>query len=278
MGNGRVAGKVAFITGAARGQGRSHAVRLAEEGADIIALDLCAQVETVPYPMATPADLEETVRLVEKLDRRIVAVRGDVRDRAAVGDAVDAGVAQLGRLDIVVANAGIIGFAPAVEMSEATWRDVIDINLTGVWNTCQASIPHLVAGGRGGSIVITSSTAGLRASANVANYAASKHGVKGIMQSLAKELAPHFIRVNTVHPTSVRTDMIDNKAMFALFRPDLEHPTLDDAAPAFTGLNMLPVPWIENIDVSNAVLFLAGDEGRYVTSVALPVDAGASDR
>jgi SDR family mycofactocin-dependent oxidoreductase len=278
MSLGRVAGKVAFITGAARGQGRSHAVRLGEEGADIIAFDLCEQVGTAEYPGATQADLEQTVKDIEALGRQIVAIQGDVRDRAALFDAVNTGVEQLGRLDVVVANAGITSSSPARTMSEAVWRDMIDINLTGVWNTCQAALPHLLDGGHGGSIIITSSTAGIRSSANIAHYSAAKHGLRGIVLSLAHELAPNFIRVNSVHPTSTATDMLHNDAMFRLFRPDLEHPTLEDATPAFASLNLLPIPWVEAIDISNAVLFLASDESRYVTAAELPVDAGSSRR
>src|SRR5690554_3057395 len=178
---GRVEGKVAFITGAARGQGRSHAVRLAEEGADIIAVDICDQVGSVPYPMATPDDLAKTVDAVEALDRRIVARQADVRSYDAVKSALEAGVAELGRVDIVSANAGISSFAPVEEMDESTWRDMIDINLTGVWNTCKAAIPHLRAAG-GGAIIITSSVAGLKGMANIGHYASAKHGVVGLMR------------------------------------------------------------------------------------------------
>lgn len=278
MTDGRLAGKVAFVTGAARGQGRSHAVRLAEEGADVVAFDLCAQVDSVPYPMAVPEDLRETAGLVEQLGRRILAVQGDVRDPAALVDAADRGADEFGRLDVVVANAGIVSFSPAMQMPRQTWRDMIDINLTGVWYTLQATIPHVLAGGRGGSVVIISSTAGLRASGNIAHYAAAKHGLQGLMKSLAHELGPHSIRVNTIHPTTVGTDMVRNDAMFALFRPDLDSPTEDDAVPAFHGQNLLPIPWADPIDISNAVVYLAGDEGRYVTATELTVDAGASNR
>jgi len=274
----RIEGKVAFITGAARGQGRAHAVRLAEEGADIIAVDLCGQVASVPYPMGTAEDLAETVRLVEQHDRRIVALEADVRDNAALATALATGVAQLGRLDIVIANAGIWSGYPSAEMPVDMWRDMIDINLTGVWNTCQVSLRHLIDGGRGGSIILTSSSAGIRSGANIVHYSAAKHGVVGIMRSLANELAPHFIRVNTIHPTAVATPMLHNEPMFQLFRPDLESPTLDDATPMFQGLNALPIPWVEAIDISNAVLFLASDESRYITSVSLPVDAGSTQR
>ena len=272
---GRVEGKVAFITGAARGQGRSHAIRLAQEGADIIAVDICKQVDSVGYAMSTPEDLAETVKEVEALDRRIVATQADVRDYGALKAALDDGVAQLGRLDIVSANAGISSMGRADELSETTWQDMIDINLTGVWHTAKAAIPHLKAGGRGGSIVLTSSTAGLMAMENIAHYVSAKHGVVGLMRTLALELAPHSIRVNSLHPTTVGTDMILNDVTYKLFRPDLDNPTVDDAVEAFMSLNALPVKWVEAVDISNALLFLASDEARYITGVTLPVDAGS---
>ncbi|HEY3749237.1 MAG TPA: mycofactocin-coupled SDR family oxidoreductase [Pseudonocardiaceae bacterium] len=272
---GRVAGKVAFITGAARGQGRSHAIRLAQEGADIIAVDLCGQVGSVPYPMSTPDDLAETVKEVEALDRRIIATQADVRDVGALRAAVDDGVAQLGRLDIVSANAGISSVGPAADLPEQTWRDMIDINLTGVWHTAKVAIPHLIAGGRGGAIVLTSSAAGLMAYPNVAHYVSAKHGVVGLMRTLALELAPHSIRVNSIHPTQVDTAMIMNEPTWKLFSPDIEHPTIEDFTPVSQAMNALPIPWVEPVDISNALLWLASDEARYVTGVALPVDAGA---
>ncbi|GGM80911.1 putative short-chain type dehydrogenase/reductase [Thermopolyspora flexuosa] len=271
---GRVSGKVAFITGAARGQGRSHAVRLAQEGADIIAVDICRQIDTVPYPMATPDDLAETVKQVEALDRRIVAVEADVRDHDALQAAVDRGVAELGRLDIVVANAGIASHGSAEEMSLQTWQDMIDVNLTGVWLTAKVAIPHLKAAG-GGSIIITSSAAGLQAYANVSHYVAAKHGVVGLMRTLALELGPHNIRVNSIHPTQVDTPMIMNEPTYRLFMPDAENPTREDFAPVSQAMHALPTPWMDPVDISNAVLFLASDEARYITGVTLPVDAGA---
>jgi SDR family mycofactocin-dependent oxidoreductase len=271
---GRVEGKVAFITGAARGQGRSHAIRLAEEGADIIAVDIADQVTSVPYPMATPEDLAETVKEVEAMDRRIVATQADVRDYAGLKQALDDGVTQLGRLDIVCANAGISSFGRADELDETTWQDMIDTNLTGMWHACKAAIPHLVDGGRGGSIVITSSDAGLKGYQNLAHYVSAKHGVVGLMRTLALELAPHFIRVNSLHPSTVDTGMIQNEATYRLFRPDLDNPGRQELADAGTAINALPVPWLEPTDISNAVLFLASDEARYITGVTLPVDAG----
>jgi len=273
---GRVEGKVAFITGAARGQGRSHAVTLAREGADIIAVDIAKQVDSVPYPMATPEDLAETVRQVEALDRRIVATQADVRDYDALKQALDEGVAQLGRLDIVSANAGIVSYDQAEDLAEQTWRDVIDVDLTGVWLTVKAAIPHLRATG-GGSITIMNSGAGLKGAPNLGHYAAAKHGVVGLMQSLANELAPDMVRVNTVHPSAVDTDMIHNQALYHQLLPD--HPgdiTRQEIEPVFQTLNALPIPWVESVDISNAVLFLASDEARYITGVTLPVDAGAS--
>jgi (+)-trans-carveol dehydrogenase len=273
---GRVEGKVAFITGAARGQGRSHAVRLAQEGADIIAVDICAQIDSVPYPMATPDDLAQTVKEVEALDRRIIATQADVRDYDALKAALDDGVARLGRLDIVSANAGILSFGQADELAEQTWRDMTDTNLTGVWHTAKASIPHMIQGGRGGSIIITSSAAGLKGYLNIGHYVSAKHGLVGLMRTLALELAPHMIRVNSLHPTQVNTDMIMNEATWKLFCPDLEHPTIEDFVAASQATNALPIPWVESVDVSNALLFLASDEARYVTGVTLPVDAGTT--
>ena len=271
----RFAGKVAFITGAARGQGFSHAVRLAQEGADIIALDICGDVETVPYPLAQPADLAALVKQVEELGRSIVAEQADVRDFDAVAAVVGKGVEQFGRLDVVSANAGICNFAPADSLTERAWQDMIGINLTGAWHTAKAAIPHMIKGGRGGAIILTSSTMGLSGARNVAHYTASKHGVVGLMRTLALELAPHKIRVNTLHPTSVETDMILNESTFKLFRPDLDQPTLEEAREAFATLNALPIPWVESIDVSNALAFLASDEARYITGATLPIDAGA---
>jgi SDR family mycofactocin-dependent oxidoreductase len=270
---GRVAGKVAFITGAARGQGRSHAIRLAQEGADIIAVDICADVDTVPYPGGTAEDLALTVKAVEALDRRIVASTADVRDYAALKEALDEGVAQLGRLDIVSANAGIFSSAPAADLTEEAWGQMIDVNLSGVWRACKAAIPHLIAG-KGGSIIITSSAAGLQAAPNVAHYVSAKHGLVGLMRSLALELGPHSIRVNSLHPTNVDTDMIQNEAMYRLWFPESEHPTREEFGVLSQTMQALPIPWVDSVDVSNALLFLASDEARYITGSTLTVDAG----
>ena len=272
---GRVEGKVAFITGAARSQGRSHALRLAQEGADIIAVDVCAPIGSIGmYPPATDEDLAETVRQVEALDRRIVATKADVRDSAAMKAPVDDGVAQLGRLDIVLGNAGVFEIQPALEITDEAWREMIDINLTGVWNTCKVALPHLIEGGRGGSIVLTSSTAGLKGTPNTIHYTAAKHGVVGVMRTLANEFAQHSIRVNSVHPTGVDTVMIQNEKTWGLFAPDDPAPTREKAEPVFQSTNALPVPWVEPVDISNAILFLVSDEARYITGVTLPVDAG----
>ncbi len=271
---GRVEGKVAFITGAARGQGRSHAVTLAREGADIIAVDLCAQIGSVPYPMATPEDLAQTVKEVEAAGRRIVATVADVRDYDALKEALDDGVARLGRLDIVSANAGIVSYGTLAELPEQTWQDMIDVNLTGEWHAAKAAIPHLRAGGRGGSMILTSSDAGLKPLQNLAHYVAAKHGVIGLMRTLALELAPDFIRVNALAPTTVDTPMVMNEATYRLFRPDLENPTAEDMAEASRATNVLPIAWVEPVEISNALLFLASDEARYITGVTLPVDAG----
>ena len=274
---GRVEGKVAFITGAARGQGRAHAIRLAQEGADIIAIDVCEPINAVPYDPATEEDLAETVRQVEALDRRIIATKADVRDMAQVQKAVDDGVAQLGRLDIVSANAGISGRPNRSEdIPDDEWSDMLDINLSGVWRAVRASIPHLKAGGRGGSVVLTSSDAGLFAYENISHYVSAKHGVIGLMRTLALELARDMIRVNAICPTTVDTDMVQNDAIYRLFRPDLENPGKQDFADAAIQMNALPIPWVEAVDISNALLSLASDEARYITGVALPVDAGAA--
>jgi SDR family mycofactocin-dependent oxidoreductase len=273
---GRVEGKVAFITGVARGQGRSHAIRLAQEGADIIGIDLMDDIPGAPYGPATAEDLAETVRAVEALDRRIIASQADVRDFASLQQAVDDGVAQLGRLDIVSANAGIsTQMKSAEDLDEDIWQNMIDTNLTGVWHTAKAAIPHLKKADNGGSIILTSSEAGIKGFGNIAHYVSAKHGVVGLMRTLALELAPHMIRVNSIHPTQVDTPMIMNEGTYRLFMPDSPHPTREDFAPASQALNALPIPWVEAVDISNAVLFLASDESRYVTGVALPVDAGA---
>ena len=274
---GRMEGKVAFITGAARGQGRSHAVRLAQEGADIIAVDICEDIDTVTpyYPLATEEELAETVKAVEALDRRIVARKADVRDLDGLQAAFDEGLAELGRIDTVVANAGIATYGKAWELTGEQWKDMVDVNLTGVFHTAKVAIPSMIEAGRGGSILFTSSIGGLKGIQNVAHYVACKHGIVGLMRTLANELGPHSIRVNTIHPTNVDTIMIQNPGTWAMFSPGDPEPSREKAMPGFLSLNTLPVPWIEPVDISNAVLFLASDEARYVTGVTFPVDAGA---
>jgi SDR family mycofactocin-dependent oxidoreductase len=268
---GRQQGKVAFITGAARGQGRSHALRLAEEGADIIALDICADIGTVPYSLATPDDLDETVRLVKGLGRRIVATEADVRDFEAVQAAFQAGLDELGRVDIILANAGIAPHSVHEADPLAVFNDTVAINLGGVRNAVQAAAQTMIKQGDGGAIVITSSTQGLTGRGGMGTgasdgYVASKHAVVGLMRSWANWLAPYSIRVNTVHPTGVPTQMIVNPSMEAFMAQAPE------VAAAMS--NLLPVPVVEVSDITNAVAWLVSDEGRYITGVTLPVDAG----
>src|ERR1700746_1021610 len=269
---GRVEGKVAFITGAARGQGRSHAVRLAEEGADIIAVDVCKPiVQNTTIPASTPEDLAETADLVKGLNRRIFTAEVDVRDYDALKAAVDAGVEQLGRLDIIVANAGIGNGGGTLEKtSEEDWTEMIDINLAGVWKTVKAGVPHLLAGGRGGSIVLTSSVGGLKAYPHTGHYVAAKHGVVGLMRAFAVELGQHNIRVNSVHPTNVNNPLFSNGGTMRLFRPDLQNPGPDDMKVVAQMMHTLPIGWVEPEDISNAGLFLASDEGRYITGGTVP--------
>jgi SDR family mycofactocin-dependent oxidoreductase len=271
---GKLDGKVAFVTGAARGQGRCHVLRLAEEGADIIAVDICMQIPSVPYPLATPEDLLHTAKEVEALDRRIVSRQVDVRDASGLKAAFEAGVAELGPVEIVVANAGI---APmSVRELPNAWEDVIDVNLTGVYNTVQVTAPAMIEAGRGGAIVLTSSVAGLVGiggwSPGSLGYCASKHGVVGLMRSFANLLAEHSIRVNSVHPTGVSTPMVINEAMTEWVNSDFSRSGVT------ASVNALPVGMIDALDVSNAVAWLVSDEARYVTGVALPIDAGFTNK
>jgi (+)-trans-carveol dehydrogenase len=274
---GRVEGKVAFITGAARGQGRAHAVRLAQEGADIIAVDICKKIDTVDLIAAsTPEDLAETADLVKGHNRRIYTAEVDVRDYDALKAAVDTGVEQLGKLDIIVANAGIGNGGQTLDKtSEADWTAMIDINLTGVWKTVKAGVPHILAGGNGGSIILTSSVGGLKAYPHTGHYVAAKHGVVGLMRTFAVELGAQNIRVNSVHPTNVNTPLFMNDGTMRLFRPDLENPGPEDMKVVGQLMHTLPIGWVEPEDIANAVLFLASDEARYITGVTLPVDGGS---
>lgn len=271
---GRVEGKVALVTGAARGQGRCHAVRLAEEGADVVALDVCMPIGTVPYAMASADDLAETARLVAATGRRVIAVEADVRDGAALEETCARAVDELGRLDVVVANAGITSTSPALEITDEMWSTMIDVNLTGVWRTLRAAGPHMVRGGRGGSMIIVSSMATMHPNENIAHYTAAKTGLIGLMRVLAKELARHSVRVNTLHPGTVATPMVLNDAVYRLFRPDLENPTREDLEAVTRTTHALPVALIEPDAVADAVLYLASDESRYVTGSTMTVSAG----
>ena len=272
---GKFDGKVVLITGGARGQGRSHALAFAREGADIAFCDIAAQLDSVPYRMARPEDLDETVKLVEELDRRCVAVTADVRDLGQVQAFVDQARTELGRVDVLLANAGIFSFSTVAEMTDDVWQEMIDVNLTGVFHAMRAVLPIMIEQGSG-RIIATSSTAGKMGFPNVGHYVAAKWGVIGLVKSVAQEVGGNGITVNAICPGSVDTDMIQNEAAYRLFLPDHEHPTRDDAAPAFQTLNAIPVPWIEPVDISNAMLFLASDEARYITGETLAVAAGAT--
>jgi SDR family mycofactocin-dependent oxidoreductase len=271
---GRLDGKVAFITGIARGQGRSHALTLASEGADIIGLDLCQTPASVPYHGATEADLSETIRLVEETGAKIVAEQADVRDLAQVQAVFDAGIAQFGRVDIVLPNAGICAGGLTWEITPEAWQEMLDINLTGPWHTVRVAIPTMIEQGQGGSVVFTGSVDALKGSANISSYAAAKHGITGLMRSLANEVGQYGIRVNSINPGHVDTTMLGNEFVWGLFRPDLEKPTKDDVVESFRGTNLLPEPWMQPKDVSNAILYLVSDEGRYVTGTTQLLDTG----
>ncbi len=276
---GRLEGKVAFITGAGRGQGRSHAIRLAQEGADIIAIDICRQIESNPYPLSSPEDLAETERAVKELGRRIVARPADVRDRQELGEALEAGVRDLGRLDVVVANAGILPMAMG-DPEPYDFVDAVDVDLLGVMNAVAIAMPHLPDGS---SIIITGSTAGMMPNTTdnpamgpgSAGYGWAKRILIGYTEQMALHLAPRFIRVNAIHPTNCNTHLLHNDGLYSVFRPDIENPTRDDVLPAFTHFQAMPIPYVEPVDISNLVLFLASDESRYITGQQIRVDAGS---
>ena len=270
----RLDGRTAIITGAARGQGRSHAIRLAELGAHLVLVDVCADLPQIPYRQPDLAQLNDTARVARAAGVEVRTVVADVRDAAAMSDAAMLAVDELGGIDIVVANAGVIQLKPATEIGPEDWAAIIGINLTGTWNTIAPTIAPMIDQGRGGTIIITSSAAGLKGPPNMAHYAASKSGVIGMMRSLSAELGPHSIRVNCIAPTTVDTEMVHWPEAYAVFRPDLESPGRDDVVDIFTSLNVLPVPWIQPADVTEAVAFLAGDRSRYITGTVLPVDAG----
>lgn len=268
---GRLSGKVAFITGAARGQGRSHAVRLATEGADVIVSDVCGPVGTNGIEPATPDDLEQTVKEVEATGQRVVWGQVDVRDLAGLKALADRGAGELGRIDIVVANAGILNWARTHEMTEQQWQDVIDVNLTGVFKTVQATLPHLLEQGTGGSIIVTSSSAGLKGQPFTLSYTAAKHGLVGLVNALAIEYGDAGIRANSIHPCGVSTAMGVAPGLF-----DLITERAETIGPVF--MNTLPVEFIQPEDVSNAVAFLASDDAKFITGMQLKVDAGSVGR
>lgn len=272
---GRLEGKVALITGAARGQGRSHAIRLAEEGARIVAVDVCKQYDSVPFRMSSSEDLAETVRLVEDLDQRIIAEEADITDLAALESIAQKGIAEFGPIDIVVANAAIANTGTLWELSEEQWDELVAVNLSGQWRTIKATVPQMVDRGEGGSVILISSLAGVLAYPQLGHYNAAKHGVTGLMRSLAVEGAPHSIRCNSIHPSTVSTEMVQNDHFYELFTGKAGA-TQEDARPAYQSLNALPIPWMEPRDISNMVLFLASDESRYVTGTTQLVDAGCS--
>ena len=271
-------GKVAFITGAARGQGRSHAIRLAREGADIIAVDICETFDSMNYPLATPEDLAQTVKDVEALDRRIVAGQGDVRVKSELKAVLDAGLAEFGRLDVVVANAGVTAMKSPTTVQ--AFIDGVDVDLVGVLNTVGVAMPHLT---EGASIIVTGSTAGLmkglvdnpKAGPGGAAYGWAKRTLTSYVEVLGLQLAPHLIRINAIHPTNVNTDLLHNEDIYRAFRPDLEHPTREDAMLAFPVMQAMPIPYIEPGDVSELVAFLASDNSRYMTGLNIRLDAGA---
>jgi SDR family mycofactocin-dependent oxidoreductase len=262
-------GKVGLITGAGHGMGRAHAVRMAEEGADLVLCDICAPVPQVGTPMATYDELLETAALVERSDRRAVVGIADVRDRAALQAVVDEGLAELGRIDVVSANAGVWRPTRFLDIDDDEYEAVVDVNLKGVWNTCQVVVPPMIAAGQGGSIVITSSAAGLRGQVPWAHYVAAKHAVVGLMRALANELAQHSIRVNTVHPTGVETFIAQQPAI---------GPVLEDPLFRASAQNMLPVTVLQPEDISNAVVWLMSDQAKWITGVTLPVDAGNTNK
>jgi SDR family mycofactocin-dependent oxidoreductase len=270
---GKLDGRVALITGGARGQGRSHALTFAREGASIVVCDIAEQVDTVPYALANDAQLAETAKLVEEYDQRCLALKADVRDTAAVQGVVDEAMSEFGRIDILVANHGILSLTTVADMTDEQWNDVIDTDLTGVFKPMRAVIPHMREQGWG-RIIATASMAGRTGLPTVAHYCAAKWGVIGLCKSVAREVADRGVTVNCVCPTNVDTDMIHNQAFYQLFAPGIENPTKEQVVPGFQSLNAIPVPWIEPKDISEAMLFLASEDARYITGEALHVSAG----
>jgi SDR family mycofactocin-dependent oxidoreductase len=275
---GRLEGRVALVTGAARGIGRAVCERLAAEGASIIATDLCGQLAGVSYATGTAENLDETLRLIGQTGAEAVGYPADVRDTAQIESVAARALERFGGIDIVCAAAGTAAFAPMWELSDDDWNIVVDTNLTGVFKTLRAAIPAMIERGKGGSLILISSTAGLRGLPNNANYVAAKHGLVGLARTLCNELGPYTIRVNTVHPTTTNTPLVHNEATYRMFRPDVENPTADDFAEAAPALNAIPIAWAEPTDIAAAVAWLASDESRYVTGAAIPVDAGSSQK
>lgn len=265
--------KVVLVTGGGRGQGRSHAIAFAEEGADVVVCDLASDIDTVPYPLSSSADLDETVRLVEQTGRKCVAVTADVRSAADMADVVTTGLDAFGRIDVLVANAGIAGIARIAEMTEAEWVNMIDVNLSGVFRAIRAVLPHMIER-RSGAIVATSSIVGRQGAENIGHYVAAKWGVIGLVKSVAMEVANDGIRANAVCPTSVGTEMIFNEPFEQLFLPDIDQPSPEEVRDAYKALHPLPIPWLEPVDVSKSVLFLASDAARFITGEALSIAAG----
>jgi (+)-trans-carveol dehydrogenase len=271
---GRVEGKVALITGGARGQGRNHALKLAEQGADIIVLDMCENLATIPYGLASQDDFDETAASVEKLGRRVVAAKVDIREADQLTDVVAKAVSDLGGLDIVCANAGICSFGQVLDITAEQWKEMIDVNLTGAFNTAKASIPHILAQGRGGSVIFTASLSGIAAVRNIGHYNASKSGVIGLAKTLALELGEHHIRVNSICPTNVDSPMFQNLATMRIFAPGVERPGPAELEAAAREQHVIPIPSLDINDVTNAVMYLASDDGRYVTGTTFLIDGG----
>lgn len=278
---GTLDGKVAFVTGAARGQGRAHAIKLAEEGANVVAIDIAApdSIPSMFYPLAGEDDLATTAKEVEATGAQVLARKVDVRSQEQLDAVVAEAKQRFGRLDVVAANAGIAtNFNKTWELSDSEWQDVLDVNLTGTWRTVKATVPFMIEAGNGGSITLTSSLAGLKGYSNIAGYVAAKHGVNGLMRTLANELGPYRIRVNTVCPGLINTEMMMNQPTYDLFRQDLENPTQDDATELFRTFQVLPTNWLEPRDVSEVVAWLASDAARFITGTAIPVDGGQIGR
>ena len=272
---GAVEGRVALVTGAARGQGRAHAVALAREGADVVVTDLCADIGTVPYPLGSRAELDETVRLVQAEGRRCFAVVADIRDTAAMDAVVTETISSFGGLDICVANAGVTGYARFQDLDDRTWEDMIDVDLTGTFRTIRAALPHMLER-RYGRIIATSSMAGRMGNPNLAHYVAAKWGVIGMIKSLAMEVADKGITANAIAPAAVDTPMLHNPAMYALFCPDLEDPTRDDVTPRYRRMNRMGVAWMDPTEISRAVVFLAADAAGSMTGQVMEVSLGSS--